>query len=269
MEEEEPLELDDSKLESFIITGGVNTSNVLTPDSKNRYKDRDARDALINKLLAERKHTKTADTNSEGSEKNSPGTLAARVADIANESVRHQATPLIETPSGQGASSIRVKRSGSVVIEFDGTSDKQDPDALTTRKSTAKKTLDQLSLCTRPGSSARTKQDRDERELNESFLDTSFKQTGDGEDGHGQMMPYSYGTITSTLHAPNRPSRRRNRGARRSHRKQSWGKLCGRARTYKDIQQRSIPAFCTQNKGRRRARGGRKEEEGMHFSTQN
>ena len=195
LEEEEPLELDDSKLESFILTGGVNTSHVLTPDSKNRYKDRDARDALINKLLAERKHTKTVDTNSEGSEKSAPGTLASRVADIANESVQHQTTPLVETPSGRGASSIRVKRSGSVVIKFDGTSDEQDPDAPTTRKSTAKKKVGtpKSHSGTRPGSSARTKRDPDQTHLNESFLDTSFKHSDKRDHDRNQMMPYSYG----------------------------------------------------------------------------
>ena len=113
----------DAKLESFIIRGGTSKkgssthkAGKTTPDDSNRYKDRTSRDALINKLLTEHKSKKDGGVTS--------GTGAM------NESLVMQSTPktvdksLAQTYRPQNVkpetpSSIHIKRTGSVVIDFD------------------------------------------------------------------------------------------------------------------------------------------------------
>eukprot|EP00944_MAST-04C_sp_MAST-4C-sp1_P012262 g12262.t1 len=108
----------DANLESFIITGShkkKKPSKKTTPDDSNRYKDRSTRNALINKLLSEHKNKK------DGSAANVTRTAVVDTKPSAPSHQSYQAQELSNRSSKvdmKTPSSIHIKRSGSVVVNF-------------------------------------------------------------------------------------------------------------------------------------------------------
>ena len=128
----EPSEVSDENplLESFILRGGAKQNESMTedrkqkaptPDDSNRYKDRTSRNALIERLLLERKTKKDGSGSQAGDDESSSASSPGNVSVASSRSsrggprVKSGKKKKLKTPS-----SIRVKRSGSVVIEFDG-----------------------------------------------------------------------------------------------------------------------------------------------------
>ena len=108
----------DANLESFIITGShkkKKPNKKTTPDDSNRYKDRNTRNALINKLLSEHKNKK------DGKDANVTTVVETKPSAPAHQS--YQAQDLSGRSSKVDAktpASIHIKRSGSVVVNFNG-----------------------------------------------------------------------------------------------------------------------------------------------------